>query len=332
MSLKTDHILLLLFLIIVAFSKIKKRDEEKEYLSIENCTLIKGFLAINVVLCHLGQLYKGEGKILDYYVFFGTISVGVFFFLSGYALMFQYLKKADYHVGFLSRRFGKVFIPYVIVTIVYMIYENLTGHDVGPIEAFTRFLTDDPLVSYSWYISEIMVLYLSFYASMKMCKTQKTVLISNTIFYICLMVFYKACNFRAFWFDSTHMYVIGILWAYYKEKITEIVSKFDLIILMVSVLFLILVNTRSTFFSRVAYLFVFIVFFMRFDYKNRFLTFTGKISMEMYMLHGLAFQIVRRFLFDDGGFMCLFTSFVIIYILSFVFNRIFRILIRKLGF
>ncbi|MBR4471062.1 MAG: acyltransferase [Erysipelotrichaceae bacterium] len=332
MSLKTDHILLLLFLIVVAFSRIRTRDEKKDYLSIENCTLIKGFLAINVVLCHLGLLYKGEGRILDHYEFLGAISVGVFFFLSGYALMFQYLKKVDYHVGFLNRRFGKVFIPYLIVTVVYMIYANLTGHDVGPIEVFMRFLTDDPLVSYSWYICEVMVLYLFFYVSMKMCKTQKAVPISNTIFYICLIFFYKACNFRTFWCDSTHMFVIGIMWAYYKEKITEIVSRFDLIILLLSVLFLILVNTKSTIFSRVAYLFVFIVFFMRFDYKNRFLTFTGKISMEMYMLHGLAFQIVRRFLFDDGGFICLFTSFVVIYILSFVFNRFFRILIRKLSF
>ena len=61
--------------------------------------IIKGFLALTVVLCHLGLFY-GDGKILNHFVFLGNLSVGVFFFLSGYALMLQYMKKDDYSRGF----------------------------------------------------------------------------------------------------------------------------------------------------------------------------------------------------------------------------------------
>ncbi len=325
-----DYILLLLLLIIVGTSKIRIKEDKTDYLSIENTTILKGFLALMVVLCHLALFY-GEGKILNHFVFLGNVSVGVFFFLSGYALMSQYLKKKHYNEGFLKRRLGKIFVPYIIVTFVYMAYFYLIGEGVGLFETIRLFLTGDPIVSYSWYIAEIMALYLVFYFSMLFFKDQKLVLVANIVISICLIIFYNVMKYPAHWSDSTHMYIIGIIWAYYKDRISFCFRKIDIPVFIVSLAFLILVNTRSPFFSRIAYSFLFIVFFMRFDLKNQFLTFTGKISMEIYMLHGLAIKIVRRFFFDNDSFVSLLTVFIFVYILSAIFNRLFRYMTKRLG-
>ncbi len=325
-----DYILLLLLLIIVGTSKIKIKEDKTDYLSIENTTIIKGFLALTVVLCHLGLFY-GEGKILNHFVFLGSISVGVFFFLSGYALMSQYLKKKDYKEGFLKRRLGKIFVPYIIVTFVYMAYFFLIGERVGFFEAIRLFLIGESIVSYSWYIAEIMVLYLIFYFSMLFFKDQKSVLVANVVISICLIIFYNVMKYPACWSDSTHMYIIGIIWAYNKDWINLYFRKIDIPTFVVSLIFLILINTRSSFFSRIAYTFLFVVFFMRFDLKNQFLTFTGKVSMEIYMLHGLAIKIVRRFFFDDDSFVSLLTVFILVYFLSAIFNRLFRYMTKRFG-
>lgn len=63
----------------------------------------KEFFAVTVVFHHLSQIFK-TGIIFPLFRNFGTISVAVFFFFSGYGLMKKYITDENYKKGFLLRR------------------------------------------------------------------------------------------------------------------------------------------------------------------------------------------------------------------------------------
>ena len=97
---QTDFVPILLISIILFFTRIKPGKPEN-FFSRSNCEIIKGLMAFFVVLCHLSLIYPG-GRILPVFEYLGDAAVGIFFFLSGFGLMKQYLAKEDYHIQFLQ--------------------------------------------------------------------------------------------------------------------------------------------------------------------------------------------------------------------------------------
>lgn len=84
--------------------------------SLQNTLPIRGFAAIAVYLCHLGiePFYK-------YYFYL----VSIFFFFSGYGLIYNFKHKKNYLKGFLNKRIFSIMIPLWIATIVAL---NLFGN------------------------------------------------------------------------------------------------------------------------------------------------------------------------------------------------------------
>ena len=89
-----------------------KRDLYKEALSLDNTLVVRGFAAISVVLCHTG---------IPVFYRHGYLFVAIFYFFSGYGLMYGILKKKDYLKGFLKKRFLSLMIPYWVATLLYIL-------------------------------------------------------------------------------------------------------------------------------------------------------------------------------------------------------------------
>lgn len=99
--------ILLLLCIIARHQRSNRRLCEKRNLT----DLVKLIAAIAVVVCHLFTFYMhnpawaAESQ-------FGSLSVSIFFFLSGYGLMCSYsLKGKKYLEGFCIHRISKIIIP-----------------------------------------------------------------------------------------------------------------------------------------------------------------------------------------------------------------------------
>lgn len=96
---------------------------------------IKIGAALMVALCHFsGYALSTNGsnallyKVLSYAG--GYLGVAIFFFLSGYGLMESELKS---HLGirqFIQRRFLKIYLPVILVTLLWIgVYDLLRAHD-----------------------------------------------------------------------------------------------------------------------------------------------------------------------------------------------------------
>lgn len=110
--------------------KIKKQEDIGNALSVYNTTMIKGFAAISVVFCHLSFFYDGI-IVLPAFNHIGYASVGFFFFLSGFGLMKQYLKRKDYRSSFLKKRAGRIVIPYILFNMIYWLYYSANSDVIG---------------------------------------------------------------------------------------------------------------------------------------------------------------------------------------------------------
>ena len=156
--------ILLLLCIIAQHQHSNRRLCEKRNLT----DSVKMIAAIAVVVCHLFTFYMhhpawaAESQ-------FGSLSVSIFFFLSGYGLMCSYsLKGKKYLEGFCIHRISKIIIPLLTAYIIYIPILRLINHTGGIIEAIQRLFSSNPLLPYSWYVTEITLLYLLFYLVMRL--------------------------------------------------------------------------------------------------------------------------------------------------------------------
>ena len=324
-----DIILLILLLSIFFISRINDNDNIGDYLSVYNSILIKGFLSLSVLFGHLSYFFK-DSNLLMIFQILGRTSVGIFFFLSSYGLTKQYITKENYHVHFLSKRFAKVLIPYLVLSFIYWLYYAVQGNIYNISEIISLLLVGEPLVSYSWYIIDILVLYFFFYIFMIVSKSNKKLfLLLNTIVALLLAVVLKSLNFGMFWYSSLHMYLIGIVYALYQKKMDDFTYKnrFLLFISSIIIIILTIINGDSDIhisIIQVAYLILIIFLLQNFNIKNTTLSFLGKISMEIYMVHGLIIKIYRYYISDNSSATDLLAILFLTIIISLIFNKLFN--------
>lgn len=172
--------ILLLLCIIAQHQHSNRRLCEKRNLT----DSVKMIAAIAVVVCHLFTFYMhhpawaAESQ-------FGSLSVSIFFFLSGYGLMCSYsLKGKKYLEGFCIHRISKIIIPLLTAYIIYIPILRLINHTGGIIEAIQRLFSSNPLLPYSWYVTEITLLYLLFYLVMRFIPRYKLPALSLTIVFM----------------------------------------------------------------------------------------------------------------------------------------------------
>lgn len=172
---------------------------------------IKIIAAIVVVISHLVKDYNLG--IFNQLFDFGTYSVALFFFLSGYGLMYSLQNKENYLNNFLKKRIPKVAIPYLISTIVWIIISSIIypQKELFLLKIFSYY----PILPYGWYFVILIYLYLIFYVSYKYCKN-----IIPTI--LCISTYYVYCytiNAGEWVYTTTPCFIAGILYANYSSKL-----------------------------------------------------------------------------------------------------------------
>lgn len=100
-------------------SKIYGDEECKDPLSYEKTLALRGICAVEIVIGHIGVVSKSPVLFLNRKA--GILIVGLFFFLSGYGLMYSMQKKKNYMRRFIKCRIPKLLFPAIPV---YVIYSN----------------------------------------------------------------------------------------------------------------------------------------------------------------------------------------------------------------
>ena len=315
--------------------------QNKEYLSVESTSGLRGFLALGIIFHHLSPLVK-TGEEFSNFSYMGTYIVSIFFFLSAYGLYVQNESKENYLDNFLEKRLSKIMVPFFIISLIYM-FDRFVNGQLMDLNFFINLFKKGSTIIYNgWFVDIIILMYVFFYISFKFFLNKFLSIIVNTIFIICYICLAIKLGYSVWWYNSALAFVIGLIWAKNQNKIDRFLDRyyFIAIILVTVLLFLshkynillkyihledsysyaLAANLDNIIFT----IYFIIVFLKKINFSNMSLILLGSISFELYMIHGLVISILEKIFVSSRVNDVLFTFFVLMIslILAWIINKL----------
>ncbi len=198
-------------------------EEKKTALISKNTSyFLRGIAALMVILSHYfewSEANVGNPAFARFMMALGDPGVGIFFFLSGYAIYKSTgEKKTD--KTFLWKRFKAVYLPYLLISVVKDIYrgKSLREYDAKGIWELLK-------GGSFWYITVLLIIYLAFYFIWKLPKYRITIL---TLFIVDLSLLYLILGYQIFWYDANWAFALGLIVAKYEGSWKFVQNGFSL--------------------------------------------------------------------------------------------------------
>ena len=319
-----------------------------DYLSNKSTKSLKGLLALFIIFHHVSQKIT-TGANFSNFEYMGRYIVALFFFLSGYGLYFQYSNDATYMENFLRKRLTRIFIPFFVFIVIYVIYRASLGEVVN-VDFFLSFWRDHSNIIYNgWFINSIIVLYVIFYVSFK--KKDSKIAIFKLVFFTLVYIFWKAYQNHGDWeYVSIMAFFLGVFWMKDRSLIDKFIEK-NYFVLLVSFSILMYVfrhyevimknigiTNKYVYYGIVGNLctMIFVVYFLlltnKLNFSNKYLDLLGDISFEIYMIHGLVMHYLGKFFVSSPVNDVIYTIVVLLVSIIFAYciKKIIIILEKKL--
>jgi len=296
-------------LVIFAGTKIAPRGTfNEDYLSIKNTNALRGMCALIVAMQHTCA-YQHD-KWTAPFLYIGFLCTSIFFFLSGYGLMYGTENKRRYLQNFLKKRLLTVLIPYLFANVIYLCIRQALGLEISLNQFAEMYKKGEPYVSFSWFIISIMYFYVMFYVAFNIFKRNIAVflMIPGSILYMHLV---KSIGFDYHWYTTAFCFAGGVIWYHYRNTLTEIARRqgFLKILLMFSITIALLFATFKNVYFYIAgsnitalcFQVVVMLCLQKIRIHNFVLEYLGKISFEFYILHGIVIKIFNEYLVLHGS-------------------------------
>lgn len=297
---------------------------ENKYLSRETFNCIKGYLAICVFIHHLFQF---TGLFWDTFIGYplyllGHFSVVLFLFVSGFGLGSSVITKPDSYIkDFPRKRLLPFYVTYLFFVVVYIVFEVIKGEKISETLFLKSLFYGGTYISFGWYFQLTLVLYIAFYFIYRIIHKTFSRLLSLWLF----IFMFIGIGFFVYPPESSYLYVfafaIGISIAYFKDRMTTLISRHPLIcIILMTNYFIITTIIRVLFlyknkpkiFEFQNYNFVYLVLIIISDIFLILMMITclyvvckiipklvinpiskalGKYSLEMYAMQGLVLRL-----------------------------------------
>lgn len=296
--------IILCLLLAVPFVVLARRKSAEPILDFSSdiSLSLKGILALLIVLHHSSQPLCNNGvKFFFDFWYWGPAIVGMFFFLTGYGLTRSVMTKDGYMKTFFKKRFLKLLPPYIIAIVIYQCYLACAGRFDWTVLT-DNFLKGIPPLTNSWYIIAIIFFYLLFYA---VFRTIRSVKISVAVMWLLSFLYMFAISkigWGNWWWKSTLAFNIGMTYVLFEAKIKEKIARRPIVfwgcmIVALALLFIFTYADLSSPFIEgfpsysMSYwllpLFVLFAIYFTGMPKGRIFNFLGKISYELYIVHGV---------------------------------------------
>ncbi len=318
---------------------------KNEYLSVNSTKALKGYFAICILFHHLYQhTFDGNvttfGCIMQY---LGFLSVAMFFFFSGYGLQTSYEKKGDKYIeSFFVTKIVPFYCIYVLLSIFYFIVNILITKKLDFVLLLKSFCFMENVISKGWYLPIIIYFYVAFFLIYKYVKKNK--LLVFMLFTVLFCIFHKS----SLHYQSIFAFVLGMFWSKYKDKIDNVLEKHLYIALLFSAVlffgcFYLFILTKFLIIKMIAAVLfatlVIITVFLISKIENRIIAnklscFIGKISLEIYVVHGLFVNIFHSEIINIENnllyiILVLICTFILANIFAPIFNGIYKVFRKK---
>ncbi len=318
-------------------AKICKRGTwNDENMSFDRTKAFLGFCAVIIVFHHISQdtcaswlnpRYIRHG--LDIFVTAGYPMVAMFFFCSGYGLYKSAKAKPDFFRRFIPSRIIPILIPTLITLGVYIFF-RVWRHIPLDIDSPFAANAHETWHPYIWYIPCIIAMYIFFYIGFGLFKKDWIgilVVALGTLGYITYCVIFM---YGTWWYNTPHMFLMGILVAKYDKRFFESCKKLYLLRLIITValcyglwylgdhageIYLktyhhpyygnyIIISSAIQCVCQILYTFAFVSLYyllsMKLKIGNKALSFFGKFTLELYLIHGIFIHMFGYYMIHDG--------------------------------
>ena len=290
-------------------------------MKLENEKNIKLILAIWIILSHLPGM-----KVLGVYNY---LPVAGFFFLSGYGLMMKSKSNSKYN---LLKSILKIYIPYIVATIIYTIIFN-NYNLLMLLEQITLIKVDLP---YGWYIRTQIILYIIWFIANNSKNKNWKIFISFILVLIYSILFRYTGQILTS-YKTVFAFVVGLWYAMYENKVFKYINLYSCVFCgVVSLAIRFIVTDNETIFDSVLYnlsgiLFCFLLVYSiyKINIKNKKIDFLKNMSLELYLVQGISQCFFMKTYFCDKSFLYLNNNLLII-ILSTIGTIILGYLLKKI--
>ncbi len=204
---------------------MKEKDTTKKkngWIPVETSYFLRGIAALMVIFSHF---FEWNGSVAEapalsrFMMALGDPGVGIFLFLSGYAIQKTYGGKKTDRV-YLWKRFISIYIPYLLITFAKEIYRG--NHSWNADELLYILKGGD-----FWYITIIVMILAVYYFVGKLPKYR---IIVMTLFIIDLSLLLALKGYQIFWYDANWAFAAGMILAYLESKSSGKKKEFSLYI------------------------------------------------------------------------------------------------------
>jgi len=288
---------------------------------------LKGLFIIIVVLHHLSQRMD-PGLLLPFH-YVGYLSVGVFFYISGFGLIKSSIAKNNYLDNFIYNKFIQIYVPLMLVNAItlFIISTNSNNFSIQDIAIYiiSFKLLDETL----WFIITICIFYFLFWISFRK-NTNIKALLSITFLIFLYVVFCKLIHQPSWRYISSISFIVGIYHAFYEKHLRFLLSTHYYLILLLSVvLFTVafflenlgIAWNITVFLSCILFSTSVIILFLKIQPNSRIFNFIGNISLEIYLLHIKIMALFASFTWLNSG-IWIFLYFACLIIAASFFHKI----------
>ena len=301
---------------------------EEDFLSIRQTGAVQSAACIGIILHHLSQQVTNYGSLdkglITVFSYAGILFTAVFFFFSGYGLMVSLQRRTDYLNTFLQRRLPTVLIPFWLCNSIILLTNRLFYGVRYSFDQMIRYISGIDLINGNgWFIIEIVIIYVLFFALFSMFRNRDIALILLTMAVFVLIAYgffsgHDPKNEQWFkgewWYNSTITFALGLWYARFRHKLDSFFSlRYRTLSVLFSLLFIasfrfsvhcvgrygyyyylsVSVGRKYaciTLISQAATCSIFVIWLilllMKITLGNRILASLGKIRLPLFLLHG----------------------------------------------
>ena len=234
----------------------------------------------------------------------GTLGVGIFFLLSGYATMISKINKRNYLHHYLFKRALRLYVPFLIVFFVYFILECAFKGQI-----IVRYLFVMPIMSLpdtpNWYLKVQFCLYVLFFVFAKIFKKNSFVIIAISTSCILYMIIGFLLKLDGFWYNTIFAFPLGMFVAIKKNDLYTLLRKRIVITISASTILLLVCLFPFFMWGGTIFEMIFVFGFVQFIVcicscfcgDMKIIKYLGKCSLEIYLSHMVMIFVFKQ-LFD----------------------------------
>ena len=251
---------------------------------------LKAIFPIIIIVHHISNLgYTG----LEYMQSIDAIIMPMFFAMSGFGLVICYKNNNNYINGFLKKSLKKLFIPYLIALVSFIIYREMGG--VNQIEL----LKEKGIISFvptSWFIWTLSYFYIFFFIVFRYCKVSLSVKVALVCGLVLIYTFVASHIGIPIWrYRSNPGFCVGMLFALFDEHLKKNIVLWQTVLALCLLSVIIRLPIPALLLPCIYSTALFLLMYILGSVKENILVkFLSSISLEMFIIQFIPIYIMMN--------------------------------------